>query len=100
MGSGAACKCGRRLSLATEVASGKCWACKPRVENVVILADEPVVSLGSVTPDSVALPVESSVTGSVTKQEKYRAKNPEKTKADSAARVAKWRDGQRRRRAE
>ena len=75
------CNCGARLYVPAEVARGICNKCHV---------------MGSVT-STVALP--SSVTGSVTKQQKYRAKNPEKTKADTAARVARWRDGQRRRRA-
>lgn len=78
--------CGGRL-LGTEVAGGRCGYCERALKSQV----RPVVSQGSVTPDAVALPVGSSVTGSVTKQQKYRAKNPEKTKADSAIRVARWR---------
>ena len=94
MAPGAACKCGRSLALGIEVASGKCWACSKEIHRPPISempADTILVEGGSVTK-------QSSVTGSVTKQAKYRAKNADKTRQDSATRMARWRDGQRRRR--
>lgn len=68
--------CGGRL-LGIEVPSGRCGICERALEVEV--------------RGKVALQPESSVTGSVTKQQKYRRNNPEKTKADTAVRVARWR---------
>ena len=75
------CKCGRALSLGTEIAAGKCWACGPKVESKSLLKRE-VVQRGSVT-------------GNVTKQRKWDANNPDKVRAANATRKARWRASRR-----
>ena len=93
MASGALCKCGYKLNIGTEVSSGVCFNCQrsPKVRSVAPLVTVP--------RPTVTVPIED-VTVPIRKQRKWERNNPEKTKADTAARVAKWRDGQRRRRAE
>ena len=84
MGSGALCKCGYRLNIGTEVSSGVCFNCQRTSE------DRSVAPLVTVPRPTVTVPIED-VTVPVRKQRKWERNNPEKTKADTAARVAKWR---------
>ena len=93
MAFGALCKCGYKLNIGTEVSSGVCFNCQRTPE------DRSVAPLVTVPRPTVTVPIED-VTVPVRKQRKWERNNPEKTKADTAARVAKWRDGQRRRKAE
>ena len=91
MGSGAACKCGGRLSLGTEIASGTCGHCSRDTRHL----REPVVSQPKVVSQEVRQVVSHGPdSGEMeTKEQRWR-----RTHADQ--RKAIHRDGQRRRRAE
>ena len=88
-------ECSARL-LGSEEPKGKCRQCSSvKLESAAETARfltrkdrEKPKEQGSVTPE-VALPIDDS--GSVTKQQRYRAKNADKTRAATAARVAKLR---------
>ena len=89
MASGASVKCRSCPSklLGTEVAGGRCGVCERGIKTQVNRLTAPLVTVPRPT---VTVPIED-VTVPVRKQRKWERNNPEKTKADTAARVAKWR---------
>ena len=91
MGSGALCKCGYKLNIGTEVSSGVCFNCQrsPKVRSVAPLVTVPRPTVTVPIEDVTVL--NDGVTVPVRKQRKWERNNPEKTKADTAARVVKWR---------
>ena len=89
------CKCGRELVLALEEVRGECARCYAPLVTVPsrkgAFAKEALIMVRPIEPEpTVTLPT-GVAAGSVTKQQRYRAKNPDKTRADTKARVRRHR---------
>ena len=91
---GVACKCGRPLVLALEEVHGKCVYCHPVTLPVAAgsAVTLPMVDVTPLTDDTVMEITPSMlVTPPLTKEQRYRLRNPEKTKAANRARQQRHR---------
>ena len=79
------CKCGAVLRSDLEQIKGLCRPCWSPVALPAI--EEPKVAL----PAAERVALQTSGATPLSKQQVYRLKNPDKTRADTAARVARWR---------
>ena len=78
------CKCGAVLRSDLEQFKVKCRPCWPVA---LLVIEEPKVAL----PAAERVALQTSGATPLSKQQVYRLKNPDKTRADTAARVARWR---------